>query len=45
MNMLHLSGRLDGRKLRPGAYRLIATAIDAAKNRSVKEAVDFRIAK
>jgi hypothetical protein len=43
MNMLHFSGRLDGAKLRPGSYRLLALAVDGAGNRSPKEAANFRI--
>ena len=34
LNRFRFSGRLRGRKLRPGRYRLVATARDAAGNRS-----------
>ena len=43
MNMLHFTGRLNGRKLRPGSYRLLALAVDGTGNRSAKEAANFRI--
>jgi hypothetical protein len=34
-NRLHFTGRLTGRQLQPGAYQLLAVAIDAAGNRSL----------
>lgn len=38
-----LSGRLSGRTLAPGRYRLVLVAADAAGNRSTARAVTFRI--
>ena len=40
---LRLSGRLGGRRLRPGRYRLTLVAVDAAGNRSRARVVSFRI--
>ena len=42
-NKLRFTGRLRGRRLRPGRYRLRALAIDAAGNRSGRKRVRFRI--
>lgn len=42
-NSFRFSGRLRGRKLRPGRYRLRAVATDAAGNRSPRKHVGFRI--
>jgi hypothetical protein len=43
MNRLRFTGRLGGRSLAPGAYRLVATAVDAAGNRSQPKRRAFRI--
>jgi hypothetical protein len=37
------TGRLRGRKLRPGRYRLVAVATDATGHSSAPERVRFRI--
>jgi Ca2+-binding RTX toxin-like protein len=42
-NRVVLRGRLRGRTLRPGRYRLVARAVDAAGNRSSARRVAFRI--
>jgi hypothetical protein len=42
-NQLRLAGRLRGRAVRPGRYRLTATAIDAAGNHSRPARVHFAI--
>ena len=42
-NRLRFSGRLRGRKLRPGLYRLIALPVDAAGNTGNAVFVRFRI--
>jgi hypothetical protein len=42
-NGFRFSGRLRGRKLRPGAYRLTIVATDAAGNRSAPRRGAFRI--
>jgi hypothetical protein len=42
-NTLRFSGRLRGRKLRPGLYRLIALPVDAAGNTGNAVYVRFRI--
>ena len=42
-NRFTFSGRLNGRKLRPAAYRLRAVATDGAGNRSDSSVVRFRI--
>ena len=41
----HFSGRVRRRVLRPGAYRLQVTAIDAALNNSRPATTGFRIAR
>jgi hypothetical protein len=38
------SGRIGRRALRPGAYRLIVTAVDAAGNRSTDRPTRFKVA-
>ena len=43
-NRFKFTGRLRGRKLEPGRYRLVATATDAAGNRSKPKRVRFTIA-
>ena len=43
LNRFRFSGRLAGRKLRPGSYRLVATAKDAAANTSKRVNRLFRI--
>lgn len=42
-NSFKFTGRLRGRKLRPGRYRLVATARDAAGNASSPKRAKFRI--
>ena len=42
-NKFKFRGRLRGRKLRPGRYRLRAVATDAAKNNSSVKRKRFRI--
>jgi len=42
-NRFRFSGRLRGRKLTPGSYRLRGAATDAAGNRSAPKRVNFRI--
>jgi len=42
-NRLVFRGRLGGRKLTPGRYRLRGVAVDAAGNRSARTRVTFRI--
>jgi hypothetical protein len=42
-NQRRFSGRVRGRKLKPGRYRLVLTATDAAGNRSAPARVLFRI--
>jgi hypothetical protein len=42
-NLLRFAGRLGGRPLRPGPYRLAVRAIDAAGNRSPLRFAAFRI--
>ena len=42
-NRFRFSGRLAGRKLRPGRYRLRAVATDAAANKSLSRRRGFRI--
>jgi hypothetical protein len=44
-NGLRFSGRLAGRKLGPGSYKLVARATDRAGNRSVTRKRNFRIVK
>jgi hypothetical protein len=43
LNRFRFSGRLAGRKLRPGSYRFVATAKDAAANASKLARAPFRI--
>jgi hypothetical protein len=40
-----LSWRSRGRRLSPGRYRLVGSAVDGAKNRSAIRTVTFRIAR
>jgi hypothetical protein len=42
-NRLLLSGRLGGRRLAPGAYRLLATLTDRAQNVGVPAPIGFRV--
>jgi hypothetical protein len=42
-NRFWFSGRLRGRKLSPGGYRLIASSTDAAGNRSKPKRVMFTV--
>jgi subtilisin-like proprotein convertase family protein len=42
-NRFRFRGRVGGRRLRRGAYRLVATATDATGNRSSRRSVRFRI--
>ena len=42
-NRFRFTGRIRGRTLRPGRYRLVAVATDAAGNTSVAKRVRFRI--
>jgi hypothetical protein len=42
-NAFRFSGRLRGRKLRPGRYRLRAVATDKAGNKSTRKRAGFRI--
>jgi Ca2+-binding RTX toxin-like protein len=42
-NRLRFSGRIGRRALRPGAYRLVVSAVDAAGNRSTRRSRSFRI--
>jgi hypothetical protein len=42
-NRFKFTGRLRGRKLKPGRYRLVEVAVDAAGNKSATERVRFRI--
>lgn len=44
-NALRFRGRLAGRKLKAGRYYLVATATDAAKNRSKRKKIKFTIVK
>jgi hypothetical protein len=43
LNSFRLTGRLRGRKLAPGRYRLVLVATDAAKNKSKPKRAKFRI--
>ncbi len=43
VNRLRFSGRIHGRALPPGGYRLLATAVDRAGRRSTTVTADFRI--
>jgi hypothetical protein len=40
---LRFRGRLGGRRLRPGRYRMVAVAVDGAANRSAPRRAGFRI--
>ena len=42
-NRFRFTGRLRGRKLRPGPYRLVMVAVDAAANKSPTQRLRFRI--
>jgi Ca2+-binding RTX toxin-like protein len=42
-NSFKFTGRLRGRKLSPGRYRLVARATDAAGNRSKQKRLEFRV--
>ena len=42
-NRTRLSARLRRRDARPGRYRVLITATDAAGNRSAKKAASFRV--
>jgi hypothetical protein len=42
-NRFKFTGRLGARKLKPGRYRLVQVAVDAAGNRSATKRVRFRI--
>ena len=44
-NALAFSGRIGAKALRPGRYRAVITAVDAAGNRSAAQTVRFRIAR
>jgi hypothetical protein len=44
-NSFRFTGRLGGRKLKPGSYRLVEVAVDAAGNKSATRRVGFRIVK
>ena len=43
LNRFKFTGRLRGRTLRPGRYRLVAAASNAAGNRSKPRRTKFRI--
>lgn len=43
LNSFRFTGRLRGRKLRPGRYRLVMVATDAAGNRSKPKRAPFRV--
>lgn len=45
LNSLRFSGRLNGRKLAVGSYKLVATARDGSGNRSKTRRLSFRIVK
>jgi hypothetical protein len=42
-NSHHFSGRLFGKKLRPGSYRVTVVATDAAHNRSKARAITVKV--
>jgi hypothetical protein len=42
-NHFKFTGRLRGRKLRPGRYRLVMVAVDAAANKSPRKRLRFQI--
>ena len=43
LNSFRFTGRLRGKRLRPGRYRLVATATDTAKNKSKPKRARFRV--
>jgi hypothetical protein len=43
LNRFRFSGRLRGKKLLPGRYRLVTAATDAAGNKSKAKRIKFRI--
>jgi hypothetical protein len=43
LNRIAFSGRVGGRKLRPGSYRLTLTPTDAAGNRGTPRRLSFRV--
>ena len=43
LNSFRFTGRLRGKKLRPGRYRLVMVATDAAKNKSKPRRAKFRV--
>jgi hypothetical protein len=45
VNRIRFTGRIGRRALRPGRYRAVITAIDAAGNRSVPRSARFRVAR
>jgi hypothetical protein len=44
LNVFPFDGRIGGRALAPGAYRLVAVPVDAAGSRGGAVRVTFRIA-
>jgi hypothetical protein len=42
-NSFHFTGRVHGRRLKPGAYRLVGTAKDSSGNKSKAVSKAFRI--
>jgi hypothetical protein len=45
LNRTRFTGRIGRRALRPGRYRAVITATDAAANRSAPKSTPFRIAR
>jgi Ca2+-binding RTX toxin-like protein len=43
LNSLHFNGRVRGKRLARGRYRLVARAVDGAKNRSVRRFARFSV--
>jgi hypothetical protein len=43
LNRFGFTGRVAGRRLRRGSYRLVARALDGSGNRSVAESLGFRV--
>ncbi len=43
LNSFHFTGRLRGKRLRPGRYRLVMVATDASANRSKPKRAAFRV--